>query len=53
VIAGLYAAKAAQQELGDAHVKGALAGTKPLSVVMAEKMLALRLWAAERTVPAD
>jgi len=27
--------------------------TKPLSVVMAEKIEALRAWAQERTVPAD
>jgi hypothetical protein len=30
-----------------------LANTQPLSVVMAEKIDALRAWAAERTVPAD
>jgi len=27
--------------------------TRPLSVVMAEKVAALRAWASERTVPAD
>jgi SpoVK/Ycf46/Vps4 family AAA+-type ATPase len=30
-----------------------IANTQPLSVVMAEKIGALRAWAAERTVPAD
>ena len=28
-------------------------GTRPLSVLMAEQVAALRAWALERTVPAD
>jgi hypothetical protein len=34
-------------------IAGELAATRPLSVVMAEKIAELRDWAAERTVPAD
>jgi hypothetical protein len=30
-----------------------LKNTRPLSVLMAEKVEALRAWAQERTVPAD
>jgi hypothetical protein len=30
-----------------------LAGSRPLSVMMAEKVAALRDWASTRTVPAD
>jgi len=30
-----------------------IARTRPLSVLMAEKVEALRAWAAERCVPAD
>ena len=30
-----------------------MAATRPLSVVMAERIAELRDWAAERTVPAD
>ncbi len=30
-----------------------LRGTRPLSVMMAEQVQALREWARERTVPAD
>jgi hypothetical protein len=30
-----------------------IAATRPLAVVMAEKVAALRAWAEDRTVPAD
>jgi len=36
-----------------ATIAAELEATKPLSVVMGEKIAELREWAAERTVPAD
>ena len=39
--------------LGTAHVVSELRGTRPLAVVRAEKVQALREWAEERTVPTD
>jgi len=53
VIAALYSASARSQTLSDDHLKAAIVGTKPLSVLMAEKVAYLRAWAAERTVAAD
>jgi hypothetical protein len=41
------------QKLTQAHLVAELARTRPLSVVMAERVEALRLWARDRTVPAD
>jgi SpoVK/Ycf46/Vps4 family AAA+-type ATPase len=52
VVAGLYLAREQQQELATGHLITELAQTRPLSVVMAEPLAALRAWAAERTVPA-
>jgi hypothetical protein len=34
------------------HLKGELRATRPLSILIAEKVRHLRAWAAERTVPA-
>jgi SpoVK/Ycf46/Vps4 family AAA+-type ATPase len=53
IVAALYEAHAQKQTLGSAHVAQELERTRPLSVVMAEKVRALRDWARERTVPAD
>lgn len=53
VVAGLYAAHARNELLQTAHIAAELKATKPLSVVMAEKILYLRAWAAQRTVTAD
>jgi hypothetical protein len=36
-----------------AMILNELASTRPLAVVMAEKVASLRAWAQERTVPAD
>ena len=52
VVAGLYLAREQNQPLTTAHLLTELAQTRPLSVVMAERLAALRAWAAERTVPA-
>ena len=53
VVGALYAANALQQQPGPGHVLAEVRRTRPLSVVMAERVAALRAWAAERTVPAD
>jgi hypothetical protein len=53
VVAGLYAAAAAQVPLDQALLRDELASTRPLSVLMAEQVQALRAWARDRTVPAD
>jgi SpoVK/Ycf46/Vps4 family AAA+-type ATPase len=53
IVGALYTAHAMGQPLTQTHLKAELARTRPLSVVMAEKVEALRLWARERTVPAD
>ena len=52
VVAALYAASARREPLDTDHVLAEIAGTSPLSVVMAERMQALREWAAGRTVAA-
>ncbi len=53
VVSALYAAHARRAALSTKDVRDEIAATKPLSVVMAEKITALRMWAAERTVSAD
>lgn len=53
IVAGLYAAHAADAPLTDAMLRDELAQTRPLSVVMAEQVAALRQWASGRTVPVD
>jgi len=53
VVSALYAANARKEPATTALIEGVIAGTRPLSVVMAEKVARLRAWAAERTVPAD
>lgn len=52
VVAGLYLAREQGKALDIDHLLTELARTRPLSVVMAEQLAALRAWAAERTVPA-
>ena len=53
LIAALYAAHARGEPLATGHLVEAIRSTRPLSVVMAERIDALRAWAAERTVSAD
>ncbi len=53
VVAAIYEALAAKQPLATRHVLAEIGRTRPLSVVMAEKVAALREWAAGRTVKAD
>jgi SpoVK/Ycf46/Vps4 family AAA+-type ATPase len=53
VVSALYSAHATKEAPSAAHVLRELEATRPLSLVMAERIAALRAWAAERTVPAD
>lgn len=53
VVGAMYAAHGAGAALSEAQLLAELANTRPLSVLMAEKVQALRAWARERTVPAD
>lgn len=53
VVSALYAAHAQKAKLSTAHFVEEIKRTRPLSVVMHEKIAALRMWAAERTVAAD
>ncbi len=53
IVAALYTAHAEQKPLDTELVMREIRGTRPLSVIMAEQVDALREWASERTVPAD
>jgi SpoVK/Ycf46/Vps4 family AAA+-type ATPase len=53
VVSALYTAHANKQPVSAATIAAELQATKPLSVVMGEKIAELRDWARERTVPAD
>ena len=54
VVASLYAAAAGgQRQPSEAQLLAEIAGTRPLSVLMAEKVAALRAWASSRAVAAD
>ena len=53
IVAALYAAHAVRRRPEAKHVLAEFRKTKPLSVVMAERIGALRAWARERTVLAD
>ena len=53
VVAALYAAHAQRQPLATKHILAEVAQTRPLSVVMRERISTMRDWAAGRTVPCD
>jgi SpoVK/Ycf46/Vps4 family AAA+-type ATPase len=53
VVSALYAAQAQQRVLDQELLEDTANSTAPLSVVMAEKVSALRAWARERAVSAD
>ena len=53
VVSALYAAHAQKVPLAVTHLLDEVAATQPLSVVMAERIAALRQWADGRTVPCD
>jgi hypothetical protein len=53
IVASLYAAHALGQQPDASHLAAELRKTRPLSVIMAERVTALRAWAKGRTVPAE
>ncbi len=53
VVSSIYYAKEQRQPLGTAHLLEEISSTRPLSVVMDEKITAMRAWAQERCVSAD
>jgi SpoVK/Ycf46/Vps4 family AAA+-type ATPase len=53
IVAALYEVMAEKKPLDAAAIENEMKRTKPLSVVMAEKVASLRAWARERAVPAD
>lgn len=52
VVSALYAANAEKSTITQTHIIAALRETRPLSVLMAEQVAALRAWAQGRTVSA-
>lgn len=53
IVSALYAVRAGDAEMNTRHLLDEIAATRPLSVVMDEKITQLRQWAAHRTVPVD
>jgi hypothetical protein len=53
VVSALYTAHAHDQPVSAALIAQEMQATRPLAVVMAEQVDALRTWARSRTVPAD
>ncbi|MCH9693854.1 MAG: AAA family ATPase [Gammaproteobacteria bacterium] len=53
VVAGLYAAHAQNTSLQSDHIRSEVEQTRPLSVVMSERIDEMRRWASGRTVPCD
>jgi SpoVK/Ycf46/Vps4 family AAA+-type ATPase len=51
IVSALYAAHAQRSALTTELILAEVAATRPLSVLMSEKVTALRQWAAGRTVP--
>ncbi len=53
VVSALYSAHACKKALNAQTVMDEIGRTRPLSVVMSERIAGLRAWARERTVPAN
>lgn len=53
IVSALYAAHAQQKPLTTDHILAEARETKPLSIVMAERIVRLRSWAEGRTVTCD
>jgi ATP-dependent Zn protease len=53
IVSALYTAHGDQRMLDTELLMDEIRNTRPLSVLMAEQVGALREWARERTVPAD
>jgi len=53
IVSSMYTAHAQGREVAQADLLAEIRQTRPLSVLMAEKVRELREWAADRTVPCD
>ena len=53
IVSSLYSALAQKTTLTETHLFEELVKTRPLSIVMAEKIESLRCWAQDRTVSAN
>jgi ATP-dependent 26S proteasome regulatory subunit len=53
IVSAMYAARAQNAEVSENDLLNEIKQTKPLSVVMAEKIDEVRDWAVKRTVPCD
>lgn len=53
IVAAFYLAHASDEKLSTSHILHEMQQTQPLSVVMHERISALRTWAEGRTVPCD
>lgn len=53
IVAALYAAHAKSQNLCNEHILHEVSQTRPLSVVMSERIETMRQWATQRTVSCD
>jgi SpoVK/Ycf46/Vps4 family AAA+-type ATPase len=53
IVSAVYSAHATNETVNATHVLQEIKATRPLSIVMAERIGELRSWAAERTVSAD
>lgn len=53
IVSALYTAFSENEDLTTQHLLREAAATRPLSVMMAEKIASLREWAKDRTVPAN
>jgi SpoVK/Ycf46/Vps4 family AAA+-type ATPase len=53
IVAALYVIHADNESLQTRHILDEIRQTRPLSVVMAEKISYLRQWASDRTVPVE
>lgn len=53
IVSAMYTAHAQGRDVSQADLLAEIQQTRPLSIVMAEKVGEIREWAAGRTVPAD
>ena len=53
IVSGMYSAHARRHTLTQEDLIAEINRTRPLSIVMSEKVSELRAWAATRTVPCD
>jgi SpoVK/Ycf46/Vps4 family AAA+-type ATPase len=53
IVSAMYTAHAQERAMGQADLLAEIRQTRPLSVLMGEKVAGIRDWAASRTVPCD